>query len=39
MPDVLTLNFVSNVLEYFKDGRPMPTSQSQNAQPATDGDI
>ncbi len=27
------------VLKYFKDGAPMPTGQSQNAQPATDSDI
>ncbi len=36
--DVLNLNFACNVLEYFKDGGPMPTGQSQNAQPATDSD-
>ncbi len=29
--DVLTLNCACNVLEYFKDGGPMPTGQSQNA--------
>ncbi len=37
--DVLTPNFACNVLEYFKDGGPVPTGQSQNAQPATDSDI
>ncbi len=37
--DVLTSNFACNVLKYFKDGGPMPTGQSQNAQPATDSDI
>ncbi len=39
IPDVLTAIFTCNVLEYFKDGGPMPTGQSQNAQPATDSDI
>ncbi len=37
--DVLTPSFACNVLEYFKDGGPMLTGQSQNAQPATNSDI
>ncbi len=37
--NVLTPNVACNVLDYFQDGRPMSTGQSQNALPATDSDI
>ncbi len=37
--NVLPPNFACNVLEHFKDGGPMPTGQSQNAQVGTDRGI
>ncbi len=36
--ELSTPNFACNVSEYFKDGRPKSTCQSQNALPATDSD-